>query len=148
MLLSHPGSLYLFIFTGFLLILGIGCSKDEEPANQIPVVPVSFSINPNSTEYIRLNGVSGWEYLTGGYKGILIYRISLDEFAAFERACPYDWQVSLARIEIDSSGTTLYCPSCKSEFNLINGIPYKGPSRYSLKQYQTNYDGNLLYVFN
>jgi nitrite reductase/ring-hydroxylating ferredoxin subunit len=129
------------------LLVITGCSK-EEKRNEIPVVAVSFVIDPNSTEYLELNGVGGWVTLTGGYRGIIVYRKSISEFMAFERACPYDWELIDARIEVDPSGLTATCPSCKSSFILIDGTPYEGPTPYPLKQYQTQFDGNLLYVSN
>ena len=130
-----------------LLVFISGCSKNES-ANNIPVISVNFVINPNSTEYIELNVVNGWVYLTGGYRGIIVFRKSATEFVAFERACPYDWQQPTARIEVEAAGTTGICPSCKSKFILVDGSPFAGPTQYPLKQYQTNYDGSLLYVFN
>ena len=134
-----------------LIMVGLfflsGCSKESE-RNDIPDVAVNFSLNPNSTEYIELNGVNGWVYLTGGYKGILIYRKSLNEFMAYERACPFDWEVTGARIEVESSGLTVECPICHSKYIMIDGTPYEGPTHFILKQYMTNYDGNLLYISN
>jgi nitrite reductase/ring-hydroxylating ferredoxin subunit len=137
-----------FLFVALFCLIAPGCSKNPESVNNMPYVLVNFSINPNSTEYLRLNTVNGWEYLTGGYKGILVFRKSATEFSAFERACPYDWQSTDARILTDTSGVTAYCPVCKSKFILTDGTPYSGPSRYSLKQYQTSYDGTLLYIYN
>jgi nitrite reductase/ring-hydroxylating ferredoxin subunit len=133
---------------GLLFFLLSGCSKKSDSVNNMPNVLVNFSINPNSTEYLRLNTVNGWEYLTGGYQGILVFRKSFTEFVAFERACPYDWQNTKARIVVDTSGMTAYCPVCKSKYILLDGTPYSGPSRYPLKLYQTSYDGNLLYISN
>ena len=124
-----------------------GCSKQEN-RSEIPVVAVNFMINPNLTEYLELNGVGGWVTVTGGYRGIIIYRKSISEFMAFERACPYDWEVTTARVDVEASGLTAMCPSCKSKFILLDGTPFEGPSPYALKQYQTQYDGNLLYIFN
>ena len=131
----------------FFFILFSGCSKQQNK-NEIPVVSVNFVINPNSTEYLDLNVVNGWVTVTGGYRGIIIFRKSLTEFMAFERACPYDWQQSDARVNVESSGITATCPHCKSKFILLDGSPYAGPSPYPLKQYQTNYDGSLLYIYN
>jgi Rieske Fe-S protein len=131
----------MFVFTT------AGCSK-EEKKNEIPVVAVYFTIDPNSTEYLELNGVGGWVTVTGGYRGIIIYRKSITEFMAFERACPYDWEVTTARVDVEASGLTAMCPSCKSRYILLDGTPYDGPTHYALKQYQTQYDGNLLYIFN
>lgn len=122
--------------------------KKEDSTPTVPTVPVNFTINPNGTEYIRLNSVNGWEYLTGGYRGIIIFRKSMTEFTALERACPYDWDKTSSRIMVDTSGVTAYCPSCNSKFLLQDGTPFSGPSRYPLVQYQTHFDGDLLYVTN
>jgi len=135
--------LLLFVFA-FLLPQ---CKKEKQQ-NEIPVVAVSIAIDPNSTEYIRLNSVNGWEYLTGGYRGIIVFRSSTNGFMAFERACPYDWDKTTTRIVIDSSGITTVCPSCKSKFILMDGSPYSGPSHYPMKQYQTTYNGTTLFIYN
>lgn len=130
-----------------LTILLAGCSK-ENKRNEIPVVAVYFVINPNSTEYLELNPVNGWVPVTGGYAGIIIFRKSLNEFMAFERACPYDWEQADARLEVESGGITTACPHCGSKFIMLDGSPYQGPSPYPMKQYQTSYDGTVLIVSN
>jgi nitrite reductase/ring-hydroxylating ferredoxin subunit len=143
----------IFHRTGFfslciLLFLLIPQCKKESQQNEIPVVAVNIAIDPNSTEFIKLNPVNGWEYLTGGYKGILVFRATLNGFMAYERACPYDWGQTTARLVVDSSGITTVCPSCKSKFILNDGSPYSGPSTYPMKQYQTTYNGSMLYIYN
>jgi nitrite reductase/ring-hydroxylating ferredoxin subunit len=145
----NPG----FHRTGFLVLLFVfvfflpQCKKESQQ-NEIPVIAVSIALDPNSTEYIRLNSVNGWEYLTGGYKGIIVFRSSTDGFMAYERACPYDWDKSTARINVDTSGITTVCPSCKSKFILLDGSPIGGPSPYPMKQYQTTYNGVTLFIYN
>jgi nitrite reductase/ring-hydroxylating ferredoxin subunit len=131
----------------FLLMLAPQCKKEKQQ-NEIPVVAVNIAINPNSTEYNRLNVINGWEYLTGGYKGIIVFRASLNGFMAYDRACPYDWDQTSSRLMVDTSGITTYCPSCSSRFILTDGSPYSGPSPYPMKQYQTNYNGSILYIYN
>jgi nitrite reductase/ring-hydroxylating ferredoxin subunit len=123
------------------------CKKESQP-NEIPVVQVNIAIDPNSTQYLELNVVNGWVTITGGYRGIIVYRKSLNEFMAYERACPYDWDQTDTRLMVDSSGITVYCPSCHSRFILLDGTPFDGPSPYPMKQYQTTYDGHLLYIYN
>jgi nitrite reductase/ring-hydroxylating ferredoxin subunit len=144
----NPG----FHRTGFLVLLLFVCflpqCKKEKQQNEIPTVAVNIAIQPNSTEYIRLNSVNGWEYLTGGYRGIIVFRASTNGFMAFERSCPYDWSQTSTRIEVDSSGITTTCPSCKSKFIMTDGSPYSGPSPYPMKQYQTSFDGVNLLIYN
>lgn len=135
------------LFTGILFTLPASCKKEEQQT-EIPYVYVNFSLNPNGTQYINLNVVNGWETVYGGYNGILIFRAAVNEFVAFERACPYDPLTQGAQIVVDESGITCTCPVCGSKFIMTDGTPYEGPSRFPLKQYQTVYDGNMLYISN
>jgi len=135
------------LFICLVVFLTPGCSKEEQPI-EIPFVYVNFSLNPNSTEYLNLNAVNGWETVTGGYQGILIFRKSVNEFVAFERACPYDPLTTGAQIRVETSGITCYCPVCKSRYIMTDGTPFEGPSHFPLQQYTTFYDGNLLYIYN
>lgn len=132
---------------GVLFLTSASCKKETQ-APSIPYVYVNFSLNPNGTQYLQLNAVNGWETVTGGYNGILIFRKSLSEFVAFERACPYDPTASGAQVRVDKSGITCYCPVCGSKFIMTDGTPYAGPSPYPLKQYTAVYDGYLLYISN
>ena len=131
-----------------LLFSGIISCKKETQAPTIPYVYVNFSLNPNGTQYLQLNAVGGWETVTGGYNGILIYRKSVNEFMAYERACPYDPTVTGAQIRVDKSAITCYCPICNSKYVMTDGTPYSGPSKYPMKQYTTMYDGAMLYISN
>ena len=135
------------LFIAVIILIACSCKKEEQ-APQIPYVYVNFSLNPDGTQYINLNVVNGWETVSGGYNGILIFRKSLNEFAAFERACPYDPTKAGAQVRVEASGITCYCPVCGSKFILVDGTPYAGPSHYPLKQYTTFYNGVTLYISN
>ncbi|NQV03232.1 MAG: hypothetical protein HQ542_11340 [Bacteroidia bacterium] len=137
-----------YIWLILLPFLVLTSCKKENPQPIIPEVYVNFFINPNSTEYLELNAPGGWVAVTGGYRGIVIYRLTLQEFFAYERTCPWDPWEEEARIEVEESGITAVCPVCGSKYILLDGSPYEGPSTYLLKQYRTTYDGNLLYVYN
>jgi nitrite reductase/ring-hydroxylating ferredoxin subunit len=140
-------SLLYFIF-GLLTVLSIvyGCKKKN--SNPIPESYVSFYMNISSTIYLNLASVGGYEYITGGYKGIVVYRKSSEEFMAFERACPYDWDNDNGYASVDSSGLILKCKNCGSEFLILDGSVIKGPSTLSLKLYKTEFDGQTLHVYN
>lgn len=147
-MIKKTAFIYLSILAVFLLSTGTSSCGKETNDPEIPDVPVSFVINPNTTEYLELNSIGGWVYLTGGYSGILVYRATMNDFVAFERACPYDFTIPEARILVDTSMITCYCPVCMTKYILMDGTPYEGPGRYPLKQYQTVYDGNLLFITN
>lgn len=120
------------------------CKKENQ--NNIPNVYVYININPNSAMYSRLSVIGGWEYLIGGYRGILVYRSSLDEFVAFDRACTYDYKLESAQIQVD--GLTMIDSTCGSRFLILDGSPVNGPANVSLKQYRTSYENYSLSIYN
>ncbi len=121
---------------------------DKKAHDSIPEVAVNVYIDVNSTMYIELNTIGGWVYLTGGYKGLLVYRISVDEFVAYDRACPYDPFDPAARIVMDPSGLTCSDSNCTSQFGILDGSIIKGPATIPLKRYNTYYDGSILSISN
>jgi hypothetical protein len=129
-----------------LLVSFPACKKDNSP--QIPNVYVNLSLDISSTFYIELNSVGGWVNITGGYKGITIYRVSTDEFVAFERCCPYDPDVDAARVAVDTSGLTLSDAVCGSRFLILDGSVVNGPATAPLKQFRTVFDGDILKIYN
>lgn len=142
--------LWLFILISFFLVLFMaGCGKENNNPN-IQLPQVNIQIDPNSTLYLNLNIPGGWEYLTAPSpsRGILVYRLSPDEFIAYERTCTHDPENPLARVQVENSFTTAIDTICGSRYLLIDGSPFEGPSKISLIRYQTYYDGYYLYIYN
>ena len=133
---------YLLIILSLVIILP-GCRKDKQP--QIPYVYVNYQLYPNSLDYIP---IGGHKYLTGGYRGIVIYRLLDDQFAVYERCCPNDPEKTNAKVTVMSSGSTCIDSVCMSKFILMNGTPYEGPSPFSLMQYRYTFDGETLLIYN
>jgi len=132
------------ITTIFLLLIFAGCGKDKQPA--IPYVYVNLQLYPNTLDYIP---VGGYKYIDNyGYRGIVVYRMLPEEFAVYERCCPYDPDKTGAKIVVDASGTTCTDPVCGSKFILYDGSPYDGPSPFSLQPYRHSYDGETLLIYN
>lgn len=129
-----------------LIIAFVSCKKDEK--EYVPNVYVNFQIDPNSTMYLALNQVGGWAYVTGGVKGIIIYRESHEQFRAYDRACPYDYDVEGSIVEVEPSGLTMIDSLCGSRYIITDGSVIVGPTNQGLKAYRTSYDGRLLYVYN
>ncbi len=127
-----------------LPMLFVACGKDADKTS-IPYVYVNFTIYPNTLDFIP---DGGWVYVTGGYKGIIIYRSFHDEFLAFERTCPFDPLEDNARVEVETSGLLAFDTNCGSRFFLTDGSPEQGPATIGLKQYRTRYDGYSLIVSN
>jgi nitrite reductase/ring-hydroxylating ferredoxin subunit len=128
-----------------LTILLISCKRDTD---QIPNVLVDITIYTSDPQWINLSSTGGWEYISGGSKGIILFRTSPTEFMAYERHCPYQAEencsISVDESLISASDSTC----CVSSFNLYNGAVNSGPSTFPLKAYQTTFDGEILFIRN
>ncbi|OFY66309.1 MAG: hypothetical protein A3H98_02825 [Bacteroidetes bacterium RIFCSPLOWO2_02_FULL_36_8] len=120
------------------------CKKDENPT---PSVNINFDIIVTNIEYKELWNDGGFVYVTGGVKGIIIYRRNEDEYLAIERNCTYKPQDSCAIAEVDASKQYMNCKCCASRFAWDTSV-MKGPATIPLRQYGTKLDGNRLYVYN
>lgn len=128
------------------------CQK--EAYTPLPHVEVNIQIFPNSTQYLDLNAVGGFVYLTANYpsRGIIVYRIGANEFMAFERTCPHDPNAccddtQCARLVVEDNRLTISDPCCESLYLILDGSNVSGPSQYPLKQYHASYDGATLRIF-
>lgn len=128
------------------LILLTSCKKTDDQG--IPNVYVNFQINPNSTEYLELNLIGGFVYVTGGVKGLIIYREDMENFMCYDRACPYDYDVNGSIITVDTSGLILVDTLCGSKYLITDGSVVNGPTSRSLKQYRTYFNGEMLHIYN
>ena len=126
-----------------IVLFAFSCKKDKQPA--IPYVFVNEILYPNSLDFIN---VSGYKYINAGYRGIVIYRLSNEEFRVYERCCPYDPEKANAKIIVEANNITAIDTVCKSRFSLVDGVPFQGPSRYSLMTYNYSYDGEKLLIYN
>ncbi len=137
-------NIYLVVLL-VLLIFFPRCQKNEEP---IPYTYVNFYINLNSPQYTNLTSVGGWVYVQGGYRGILVYRSSTEDFKAFDRACTYKPSSSCERIQVEENSITLVDTCCGSRFLITDGSVVNGPATISLREYRTYISGQALHVTN
>ncbi|MCX6182581.1 MAG: hypothetical protein NT150_11715 [Bacteroidetes bacterium] len=135
------------IFSGafLVLLLTLSCNKDN---SYIPYVPVNIQINLQNPDYFPLKTVGGWVYITGGSKGIIVYRADVDNFNAYDRHCTYKPEESCSKVDVDNGTLTALDTCCSSKFQLFDGSVLKSPATRSLQQYQTSYDGNILSINN
>lgn len=131
---------FSFIIVTSLLVSVISCSKNSDDTT-IPNVPVNFTIYLTLPQYSNLNSVGSYALVDGyGYRGIIVYRRAIDEFIAFDLACPYDPTTAGAKLAVDSSGITMVDAHCGSKFSLYSGSIIKGPATRPMKAYSTSYD--------
>ena len=141
MILRKAAILLIFIST----TLFSGCG-DHFATDKIPFAYVSEDINLTNVQYANLHNDGGWVYFDGsGYRGLIIYHVSGDDYRVFERACPYDPRSDCDPVQVDDSGLFMIHKCCKSTF-YFDGQPYGGPAELPLRQYNTYVDGNFLLI--
>lgn len=135
----------------FLLVNTSSCKKDEE---YVPIYHVNFKIFIDQPQYANLHAPGNSMILNNNVigenntpHGIIVYRLSMDEFKAYERTCTYEPEKGCL-VQIDSSGITATCPCCKSEYLLIDGYPTDGKAELPLWEYRTIFNGQELFVYN
>jgi len=133
----------LILLVSFLF--SASCRKSD---NHIPYTPVDITLYITQPSMSPLQAISGWVYITGGVRGIILYRFSTDEIFAYERNCPYRPYDECARVEVDETGIIAVDSCCMSKFLLTDGSPLEGPAGMPLKRYNTYFDGSLLRVYN
>ncbi len=89
-----------------------------------------------------------------GYGGVLVYHGlsstgSSEAYYAFDASCPVECKTTI-RVEVDDDAINAVCPNCGTKYEIINGIghPVEGEGTETLKQYNVNMVGNILYVTN
>jgi len=86
----------------------------------VPIARVNFTIPIYSC---NLAHVGEHEYFTGAIRGLIVYRVDMHNFRAYDRACSYDWKDG-GYVSVDTNNPfQLICESCHSTFNILNGYP-------------------------
>jgi len=142
-----PKTIQLFTLLVLISVFGLaaGCGKSVEGG--VPNVAVNITIYPSQPEYFDLQIPGGWVYVAGGYRGLIIYRYSENEFHAYDRACPIHYDQTCGRIDVDSTNNVLAtCPCDSAVWSIIDGGPVS--ASLPLREYNTYYDGNRLDIIN
>ncbi|MEA3444672.1 MAG: hypothetical protein U9R19_08095 [Bacteroidota bacterium] len=129
----------------FLITVFYSCNDKNQV---VPYVYVNFSVSIYDPEFSTLTSPGNSINVTGGVNGILIYRISETDFAAYDRTCTYQVNEN-CQVNVDESGVfAVDTVCCQSQFLLLDGSVTKGPATYPLKRYNTHFDGTYLRVYN
>ena len=121
-------------------------SSCERIDDNIPYVYVSIQINLSDAEFSALHAIGNSVLITGGYKGIILHRKSIDQIIALDRACPFD--PNCARVTLDDSGTLATDDCCGSQFSVVlDGAVITGPAELPLRNYQTSFNTNTNTLF-
>lgn len=150
------------LFSVSMLIFTPGCNKGSINPN-IPRAVINVTINPNSTMFQQLNTPGGWLYLDeqpGIYipydsRGVIVYRLSMTEFKAYERqspdrkfSCCDDANENCAKLIVGGNYPFVKDTCNGNLYQLLDGNLFTGDGYYPLIEYSAMYDGALLHVFN
>lgn len=130
------------------LLAGVSCRKNR--VHPVPSIAFEIQVDMNLPTYQELNNVGGWAYVSGGIKGIIIYRQSVEVFVAWERMSPEDPDMTCASGLVADSTNFLQLndPCSDAVFSLYDGSPIANSS-WGLRKYQAEWSGsNLLRVYN
>jgi Rieske Fe-S protein len=122
------------------LLLLVGCR--DQNRDFVPNIQVDVFINLNLPSYQAINVVGGLlEFPSAGYRGLIIYRQTIDDFLVFDQACTYMPSEPCHVVSLDSTVNLLACACCESRFSL-DGFPARGPATFNLKPYRSLFSPN------
>lgn len=141
-----------------MIMLSIFISScDKDNGDRQPLPPINITLDPNSTFYQEINVVGGWVYLNEQdgaeppSRGIIVYRLSTDQFMAFERTPPFkpdsccnEAKTICTSLVVDYPFVLDTCTS--SKYLILDGSPVEGPSSMTLSMYVAEYNGDLLFI--
>ena len=95
-------------------LLFFSCQKEED---YIQNVMVDVNLNLTLPEFSDLQTVGNYVFITGGVKGIIVYRQGFDSYKTYDRNCSFEPSLSCARIDSVNSSIAI-CQCCNSMFLL------------------------------
>ncbi len=131
----------------FLVFLALNSCQTSDQQAVIPFVPVDIQVFTSDPLYINLNFVGGFAYVPGGSRGIVVYKVDVNNFVAFDRHCTHDISNPCGIVEFEDTFTLKdYC--CGSQFLVTDGSVLSQPANFPLQQYNTSFNGEILRIFN
>jgi nitrite reductase/ring-hydroxylating ferredoxin subunit len=154
-----PKLIVFFLIISLPLLLE-SCKKSKNDV--IPTVYVDFYIDLNDPLFINL--LPPLTYVTvsastnnlgtkaAGFdnNGIIVFHNTEQEFYAYDRTCPHDYEVNNKSVKINVvDDIYAVCPVCETKYALtVNGTPASGVGKYPLKNYRAALAGTLVHVYN
>ena len=88
------------------LVVIFSCNKNQ---NRVPYVPIDLYLNITLPSYTNLNVIGGWVYVSGGSKGLIVYRQTAETFMIYDRHCTYDVNATCVSATVDSTNLAVSC---------------------------------------
>ena len=150
------------IVTILIFFIAPSCNKGSINPN-IPRAVINVTINPNTTIYQELNTPGGWLYLEeqpGIYipydsRGVIVYRLTMTEFKAYERQppdypfeCCNEYMKDCTKLIVGGNYPFIKDTCNGNLYQMLDGNLFSGEGVYPLIEYNAMFDGALLHVFN
>ena len=130
-----------------LLLACLPLSSCRDTPGVIPYVDVNVDLNLGLPAYNSLNFPGNWLYISGGSRGLIVYRYTLDEFVVLDRHATFDVGAGCQCI-LSEDGYTILDPCSDSQWYIFDGSIIQGPTTAPLERYTTTWIPPVLSIPN
>ncbi len=125
----------------------MNCTDSENDNNPyLREVAVNITVYLNNPSNNNLLFAGGYVEISGGIKGIVVYRSANDVFYAFDLACPNSPPGDCSKMTVD--GLNMICSCDDTKYALpLGGAPQNG-GKYGAKEYKVINNGQSLLITN
>jgi len=134
-------------FLGLTALAFLSLSGCQETPGVIPYVDVQVDINLGLPAYNILNFPGNWLYISGGSRGLIVYRYTLDEFVVLDRHATWDVGAG-CQCTVSQDGYTIQDPCSGSQWYIFDGSIIQGPTTAPLERYTTTWIPPVLSIRN
>jgi nitrite reductase/ring-hydroxylating ferredoxin subunit len=140
-----------FLFILILpLFMFISCGEEnpEVFVDELPLPdPFQLSLNLDLVSYQSLQFEKNVILPDVGLNGVIVVKRAENDYAAFERTCPYEPEKECSIVSMNAGQQYLEC-ECGNSFYNLSGYPTNSPSPRKLREYYTSLSGRNLYIDN
>ncbi len=134
-------------FVGLIALASLPLSGCQDTPGVIPYVDVQVDINLALPAYNILNFPGNWLYISGGSRGLIVYRYTLDEFVVLDRHATWDVGAG-CQSTVSQDGYTIQDPCSGSQWYIFDGSIIQGPTTAPLERYTTTWIPPVLSIRN
>ena len=132
---------------GLLALAFLPLSGCVDTPGVIPYVDVQVDLNLSLPAYNNLNFPNNWLYISGGSRGLIVYRYTLDEFVVLDRHATWDVGAG-CQCTVSPDGYTIEDPCSGSQWYIFDGSIIQGPTTAPLERYTTTWIPPVLSIRN
>ena len=132
---------------GLLALAFLPLSGCVDTPGVIPYVDVQVDLNLSLPAYNNLNFPGNWLYISGGSRGLIVYRYTLDEFVVLDRHATWDVGAG-CQCTVSPDGYTIEDPCSGSQWYIFDGSIIQGPTTAPLERYTTTWIPPVLSIRN